>query len=194
MAKIAKFVLGVEQNEKFLLEAINVRERECVDNVEFNCCKIEDLEYGEKFDVAVMIEVLEHVFDEEAVLLKVKELLVNKGHLILFLPNKFYPFETHGMRIFGRNLHFKGSVPFLSWAPDFIRRRVVDERVYTKKSLRKILNNNGFDVLVFDYFFPPLDLINPLIANTIRNFLGFLQRTPFKVFGISTFCLARKRV
>lgn len=193
MAKIASFVFGIDPNEKFLREAIELREKECVTNVEFKSCKIEELKCDEKFDVAVMIEVLEHVFDEEVTLLRVKELLVDNGHLILFLPNKFYPFETHGMNIFGRNLHFKGSVPFLSWAPEIIRRRVVDERIYTKRSLRQLLNNNGFDVLVFDFLLPPLDLINPSIANGIRNVFKLLQRTTLRVFGMSIFCLARKK-
>jgi len=192
MAKIARFVFGIDPNEKFLREAIELREKECVANVEFKCCKIEELKCDEKFDVAVMIEVLEHV-DEKVVLKRVNELLVDNGHLILFLPNKLYPFETHGMNIFGRNLHFKGSIPFLSWAPEFIRRRVVNEKIYTKKKFREILNN-GFDVFEFDYFFPPLDLINPIIANPIRKFFRVLKRTPLKVFGLSLFCLARKRV
>ncbi len=193
IAKMADSVLGIEANEEHLQDAIRLKEEEIIENLEFRCCRIENMDCDEKFDVVIMIEVLEHVFDEDAVLQKVRECLVDDGHLILFVPNKLYPFETHGMRIFGKNIHFKGSVPFLSWAPRFIRKHVVDERIYTKRHLKRLLLNNGFEVLAFDYFLPPLDLINQNVAGHVRRSLKFIERTPLKIFGISVFCLARKR-
>ena len=193
IAKVADSVLGIEANERYYQDAIRLKEEERIKNLELKCCRIEDLNCIEKFDVVVMIEVLEHIPDERLVLQKIRECLVEDGYFIMFVPNKLYPFETHGMRIFGRNIHFKGSVPLLSWAPTFIRRHVVDEKIYTKRGIKRLLNDNGFEAVAFDYFLPPLDLINNKIAGPIRGTLQFIERTPLKAFGISVFCIARKR-
>ena len=193
IAKIARFVLGVDLNEKFIEEAMKVREREGVQNVKFECCSIEEFEYKEKFDVAIMMEVLEHVTDEEEVLFKIKELLSENGYLILFVPNKLYPFETHGIRVMGKNIHFKGSFPLFSWLPEFIRRRFVEERIYTVKRLKELLKKCEFEPLAFDYMPPPLDLLPKKIANPARKFLSVLSKTPLRIFGMSIFCLAVKK-
>ena len=68
--------------------------------MKFECCSIEELEYKEKFDVAIMIEVLEHVTDEEVVLFKIREHLSENRHLILFVPSKLYPFDH--IRVMGK--------------------------------------------------------------------------------------------
>lgn len=191
IARIADSVVGIEAHEEYLQDAIRLKEEEDIENLEFKCCKIEELGCEEKFDVVIMIEVLEHVSDEYTILQKIRDCLVEDGYFILFAPNKLYPFETHGMRAFGRNINFKGSVPFLSWAPGFIRKHFVDERIYTTRSLTRLLLNSGFDVVAFDYFLPPLDLIDSKVAISARKFLSLIERTHLKIFGISIFCIAR---
>ncbi len=189
IAKKADWVLGIDIEEKRLQEAIKKYKQE---NLEFRNCGIEELEIDEKFDVVISIEVLEHVSNEDIVLEKIRDLLVDDGEIIFFVPNKLYPFETHGARIFGRNIHFRGSFPFLSWAPRFIRRFFVQERIYTKRRLKRLFLNHGFQVLEFDYWMPPLDKINSRIARFVRKILRIIERTPLKAFGISIFCVARK--
>lgn len=192
ISKIACSVLGIELNENYLQDAIRLKNDNNIENLEFKCCKIEDLDCEEKFDAVIMIEVLEHVSDEDAILQKIGACLKDDGYFILFSPNKLYPFETHGMSLFGKNVNFKGSVPFLSWAPGFIRRYFLDVRIYTRWGLRKLLKNNGFDILVFDYFLPPLDRINAKTAEPLRKLLKIVDCTPLKIFGISIFCIAKK--
>lgn len=192
IARIADFVVGIEAHEEYLQDAIRLKEKENLENLEFKCSKIEEFNCQGNFDVVIMIEVLEHVSDEYEVLQKIRECLTENGYFILFAPNKLYPFETHGMRVFGRNIHFKGSVPFLSWAPEFIRKHFVDDRIYTTRGLKRLLFNNGFDVVAFDYFLPPLDLIDGKIAVPFRRFFRLIESSPLKIFGISVFCIARK--
>lgn len=192
ISKIAGSVLGIEVNEKYLQDAIRLKNDNNIENLEFRCCKIEDLDCEEKFDAVIMIEVLEHVSDEATILQKIGDCLKDDGCFILFAPNKLYPFETHGMGLFGRNVNFKGSVPFLSWAPGFVRKHFLDVRIYTRSGLRRLLKNNGLDIIVFDYFLPPLDRINAKTAKPLRKFLRIADRTPLKIFGISIFCIAKK--
>ena len=159
--------------------------------MKFECCSIEELEYKEKFDVAIMIEVLEHVTDEEVVLFKIKEHLSENRHLILFVPSKLYPFDH--IRVMGKNLHFKGSFPLFSWLPEFIRRRFVEERIYTRKRLKELLKKCGFEPLAFDYMPPSLDLLPKKMAKPPRKFLSVLSKTPLRIFEMSIFCLAVKK-
>ncbi|MDR1146325.1 MAG: class I SAM-dependent methyltransferase [Verrucomicrobiales bacterium] len=48
------------------------------------------------FDTALLNEVLEHVPDENAALTEIRRVLKPSGVLIIFSPNRWYPFETHG--------------------------------------------------------------------------------------------------
>jgi ubiquinone/menaquinone biosynthesis C-methylase UbiE len=75
------------------------------------------------FDVVLMVEVLEHLPREIEALREAGRVMKRGGLLLLTVPNRFYPFETHGMRI-GRveiqNM-FGVGIPFLSWMPRFVR-------------------------------------------------------------------------
>ncbi len=49
------------------------------------------------FDLILSHEVLEHVADDRAALAEMARLLRPGGRLVLFVPNRGYPFETHGV-------------------------------------------------------------------------------------------------
>ncbi len=53
------------------------------------------------------------------------------GKVIIFAPNRFYPFETHGVYL-GKRYVF-GNIPLVNYLPDPIRNRLVPHaRAYTK--------------------------------------------------------------
>jgi ubiquinone/menaquinone biosynthesis C-methylase UbiE len=54
---------------------------------------------SEKFDVVTMIEVLEHTNSDRQVLKECFRVLKAGGLLVLFVPNKLYPFESHPCHI-----------------------------------------------------------------------------------------------
>lgn len=192
LAKHAGFVVGIDDNKTSLDKAIFYKESMNVTNISFICSTIEEFRCEKKFDIVTIIEVLDHVKDESIILGKIDKYLVEGGILILFVPNKFYPFEVHGMTIFGKSLHFRGSVPFLSWAPYALRKKLVDARIYTRGSLDHVLKENGFEIIAVDYMFPPLDLINLKFFHHLRGFFDKLQKSPLKIFGMSLFCMAKK--
>lgn len=75
------------------------------------------------FDIVLMLEVLEHLPHEREALREARRLLKNGGLLLITVPNKFYPFETHGMKVGCVEIPnmFGIGIPFLSWMPSFVR-------------------------------------------------------------------------
>ncbi len=194
MARRAKEVVGVDVNCKSIDEATRLAAKVGLKNVNFVCSSVENYHAEEKFDVITLIEVLEHVDDEHAVICNLEKMLKDSGKLVIFVPNKWYPFETHGAVFFGRDFEgWKGSVPLLSWAPEFVRRRCCRARVYTLGSLEEILSGCGFDAEAHDYFPPPLDLLgNNSFIKFLRILISFMHKTPLRIFFMSLFLVAVK--
>jgi ubiquinone/menaquinone biosynthesis C-methylase UbiE len=138
------------------------------------------------FEIVLMVEVLEHLPREIEVLKEVKRVLRRTGYLLLTVPNKFYPFETHGMKI--NNIHIPNmlgiGIPFLSWMPDFIRKKFETAKIYTQKRLLNILREAGFKDIKVDYMMPPLDKLKQRNFSIIlRKLLRKLEATWLKYFA-----------
>ena len=75
----------------------------------------EDLPYPEgMFDIVLSHEVIEHVSDDrKAVAEAVRVLKAPGGRLVIFAPNRLYPFETHGA-FWGGEYHF-GNIPLINY-------------------------------------------------------------------------------
>ena len=56
-------------------------------------CRSEDLPSGERFDIVIASEVIEHVGDPSRFLLELRSRLSGAGRLVLTLPNGYGPFE-----------------------------------------------------------------------------------------------------
>lgn len=142
------------------------------------------------FDIVTMIEVFEHVNDEGNVLKECNRVLKDNGTLVFYVPNKLYPFETHGFCGL-RNSH---RVPFMSWLPTVIHKRIAHARIYTVAAMRRILEANGFILRTHDYIYPPVDRI-PLpsaVRGYCRRIFGSLEKSFLKIFGVSILIIAGK--
>ena len=96
----------------------------------------------ETFDVIVLHEVLEHVTDDLATLREARRVLTPGVKVVIFCPNRLYPFETHGIFL-GKRYVF-GNMPLVGYLPDAIRDRLVPHaRAYTKGGLRRIYRRAG---------------------------------------------------
>ena len=83
------------------------------------------------FDVVVLNEVIEHVRDDAATLAEALRVIRPGGHIVIYAPNRLYPFETHGIYL-GKKFVF-GNIPFINWLPDPLRNKLVPHaRAYTK--------------------------------------------------------------
>ena len=146
-------------------------------------------------DLIFINEVLEHVTNEDKVILEVYRVLKENGFIIIFAPNKFYPWETHFM-IGKKNI----PLPFLSWAPTKIRKivfRLINNnyiQIYTFKALNEKLNNY-FQIIDFFEILPELRFLHhKKYHKKILNIIRLLSRTPIRKLGVSIFIIAQKMV
>jgi len=66
---------------------------------------------SDTWDYALLNEVLEHVPDDGKALREVQRILKPGGLLFVFSPNRWFPFETHGVRL------KRSSRPVPHWLP-----------------------------------------------------------------------------
>ena len=101
------------------------------------------------FDIALLNEVLEHVPDDRRCLAEISRVLKPGGALVVFSPNRLFPFETHGvaLRLSGRKV--SPAVPFIPWVPLRLGQRYFDywARNYWPWELRRLLADAGFEVV-----------------------------------------------
>lgn len=193
LATYAKQVIGIDINKKALHEAIKNQVKSGISNVNFSLMSAEAIGFKkDHFDAVVCIETLEHIEKEREALREIRKILKSEGKLICYVPNKFYPFETHGMRIGNFSIDHP-LIPLFSYAPNFIRRRCERARIYTLKKILLLLRDFGYKVDAIDYMFPPLDrLKNNALKRTLKRIFACLERTKLKIFAMSIFVVATK--
>lgn len=146
------------------------------------------------FDLVLLNEVIEHVADDDATLREAVRVLRPGGHTVVFAPNRFFPFETHGVYL-GRRYRF-GNIPLVNYLPDPVRNRLVPHaRAYTRRRLRRMIRGSGVQVVHEGYVFPGFDNIierRPRLGRLLRAVCYRAERTPLAVLGLSHFVVLRK--
>jgi SAM-dependent methyltransferase len=134
------------------------------------------------FDLVLLFEVLEHVMNPDLVLNEIDRLLKPGGIFFITVPNRFYPFETHGIQICQKQIHnlLGIGIPFFSMVPSFLRRKFERARIYTKAELASLLRRHRFELYVVDYTMPTLDNARQTqLTRAIRHIFLLLGRVPF---------------
>lgn len=146
------------------------------------------------FDLVLSHEVLEHVQDDAQAVAEIVRVLKPGGRLVLFVPNRGYPFETHG--IYWRGNYRFGNVPLVNYLPRRWRDRLAPHvNIYTRADLRKLFAGHPLRVVEQQIVFGAYDNIiarRPGLGRALRAVLQFLERTPLKVFGLSHFWVVEK--
>lgn len=146
------------------------------------------------FDVILSHEVLEHVQDDRLAVTEMVRALRPSGRIILFAPNRGYPFETHGIYWRGR-YHF-GNIPLVNYLPRAWRDRLAPHvRVYTRRDLERLFEGLPVRTLQRAVIFGAYDNIIarwPAAGGALRRMLQALEKTPLRIFGLSHFWVVEK--
>jgi len=147
------------------------------------------------FDLVLSHEVLEHVRDDQAALREIVRVLRNPGgRLVLFAPNRGYPFETHG--VYWRGRYRFGNIPLVNYLPRQLRDRLAPHvRVYRRDDLDMLLEGLPVRVVERRIIFGAYDNIIarwPRLGRALRAVLHYLERTPLRVLGLSHFWIVER--
>jgi SAM-dependent methyltransferase len=147
------------------------------------------------FDVVLLNEVIEHVRDEVETLREACRVVRPGGHVVVYAPNRLYPFETHGVYLSKRYVF--GNIPLVNYLPNPLRRRLVPHaRAYTARGLRRLLAGLPASVVVHTQVYAGFDNIaarSRLLGALMRGVFHRLEHTPLRAFGLSHFLVLRTR-
>ncbi|MEJ5311452.1 MAG: class I SAM-dependent methyltransferase [Anaerolineae bacterium] len=150
---------------------------------------------ADAFDVVFSHEVLEHVADDRLCARELVRVTRPGGRIVIFVPNRAYFFETHG--IYWRGVYRFGNKPLVNWLPDALRNRLAPHvRVYTGRGLRRLFADLPTRLLVHTQIYPGYDNIVarlPRLGRVIQRITYTLEKTPFRCFGLSHFLVLEKK-
>lgn len=164
---------------------------------------IEQLDFSDSsFDVVLLNEVLEHVPNDVRALREVHRVLVNEGSVIVFSPNRWYPFETHGVYT-KSNRKLPPYVPGIPYIPVRIGNMYFSywARNYWQSELRRMIRNCGFDIRCTEFFWQTFEGISGQqlkfvhkMRRPLRWVANLAEKTPLvKRFGVSQVIVADKQ-
>jgi SAM-dependent methyltransferase len=146
------------------------------------------------FDAVLLHEVIEHVADDRATIQEARRVTRAGGHILVFAPNRLYPFETHGAYFSGK--YRFGNIPLIGYLPDPVRARLAPHvRAYTPRGIKKLFDGLAGSFLIHTQIYPGYDKIaarHPRLARIFRALTYALESSPLRVFGLSHFVVWRK--
>ncbi len=161
----------------------------------FLCAAGEALPFPEAFFSLILShEVLEHVQDDRASVKEMLRTLQPGGRMALFVPNRGYPFETHG--IYWRGRYRFGNIPLVNYLPRRLRDRLAPHvRIYSRGELERLFAGLPVRFVERTIIFGAYDNIIarlPQVGKCLRALLQLLEKTPVRVFGLSHFWVVEK--
>lgn len=185
--RFSQQVYGIDIDEDKIREAVHLAPNVLV-------ASVERLPFADgTFDLVFSHEVIEHLRDDRAAIAEAVRVLrpaqggQPAGRLVIFAPNRLYPFETHGAYWRGR-YHF-GNIPLINYLPDRWRARFCPHvRAYTRRSLRSLLDGLPVRIVVHTQVFAGYDKIVrrwPRLGQWVRRISYGLEKTPLRLLGLS---------
>ena len=164
---------------------------------------LEQLDFPDaSFDFVLLNEVIEHVPNQDLVFPEALRVLKPGGMMAVFAPNRFFPFETHGVGLAAIDRDVSHLVPFIPYIPLAIGTRLFRyyARNYWPWELKRMVIRAGFVVTVQTYIGQTFEGISDrqpkmlsVLRPVLRKTVFLLERLPFlRVFGISQVLIARK--
>lgn len=139
------------------------------------------------FDGVLLNEVIEHVTDDRETIREALRVTRRGGRVVIFAPNRFYPFETHGVYI-GRKYVF-GNIPLVNYLPDPARNKLVPHaRAYTRRRLESITAGLPARWVDWTVIYPGFDNVlarRPALGKALRKVTYTLEHNWLKRAGLS---------
>jgi SAM-dependent methyltransferase len=149
---------------------------------------------SEIFDLILSHEVLEHVQDDTLAVQEMIRILKPSGQLVLFVPNRGYPFETHG--IYWRGKYKFGNIPLVNYLPRAWRDKLAPHvKAYSRNDLVQLFADLPVKFIKQTVIFGAYDNIIArfgTFGKILRGILQFLEKTPLKGLGLSHFWVVEK--
>jgi SAM-dependent methyltransferase len=155
----------------------------------------EALPFGDNlFDAVLLHEVIEHVDDDRRTIREAHRVTRGGGVVIVFAPNRLYPFETHGAYL-GRRYVF-GNIPLIGYLPDALRNRFAPHvRAYRRRDIRALFAGLSGKIVTHTVIYPGYDKIarnRAPLARLLRVITYTLEETPLRALGLSHFLVWQK--
>jgi hypothetical protein len=113
---------------------------------------------------------------------------------VLFVPNRGYPFETHG--VYWRGRYRFGNIPLVNYLPRVLRDRLAPHvRAYSRAALQALFAGLPVRFVQRTVIFGAYDNLIarwPRAGRLLRAALQGLERTPLRAFGLSHFWVVEK--
>jgi SAM-dependent methyltransferase len=146
------------------------------------------------FDLVLSHEVIEHVQDDRLAIREILRTLKPRGRLVLFCPNRGYPFETHG--IYWRGTYHFGNIPLVNYLPRRWRDRLAPHvKVYTRRNLEYLFSGLPVKFIHRSVIFGAYDNItarSPGLGRFLSSTLQAVEHSPLQIFGLSHFWVVEK--
>ena len=146
------------------------------------------------FDVVLSHEVLEHVSDDRLAVQEMARVLRPGGRVIIFVPNRLWLFETHG--IYWRGEYHFGNKFGVNYLPDAIRNRLAPHvRAYTASDLRSLFDDLPMKLVHHTQIFTGYGKIvhrRPMLGQILRASTYMLEHTPLRLIGLSHLLIMEK--
>ena len=146
------------------------------------------------FDTVLSHEVIEHVIDDRRSVQEMVRVLKPGGRIVMFCPNRWYPFETHGHYWQGQ-YHF-GNTPLINYLPNRWRNQLAPHvRAYTVAQVRRLFADCPVEINHHSRVFGGYDNIITRIgkpAIVIRDLLYHFEQTVLDTWALSHFLVAQK--
>ncbi len=146
------------------------------------------------FDAVLSPEVIEHVNDDRLAAREMLRVLRPGGRVIVFCPNRLYPFETHGH--YWRGQYHFGNTPLINYLPDLLRDKFAPHvRAYTGRGIRRLFESPTTRVITHTQIYPGYDNIvarRPGLGKILRALTYSFERTPLRLLGLSHFLVIEK--
>ncbi len=154
------------------------------------------------FDLILSHEVLEHVQDDAQAVREMVRVLRSPdsgsgrpgGRAVIFVPNRGYPFETHG--IYWRGKYHFGNIPLVNYLPRAWRDTLAPHvKVYSRRDIKKLFDGLPVEIVGRRVIFGAYDNLIArfgIFGRLLRGILHFFEKTPLRWFGLSHFLVVEK--